>query len=176
MDGGQPRTDATADTSRADTSRADATRNDAPLAPDAKGREGGPRGRLGLRCGTRLSRRLPAWGLSRMCVAGGQSCVVTLASGQNNPAALAVDQTDVYWVTEGTNDNSFKDGTVMKVPIGGGQSTTVAGNQDEPFAGLALDDLTVYWAEYDPASGGGLGDVVALCQARGDAVLRSSRA
>jgi hypothetical protein len=41
--------------------------------------------------------------------------------------------------------NNFDDGTVMKVPIGGGASTTLASQQDAPSA-LAVDANSVYWA------------------------------
>jgi hypothetical protein len=71
---------------------------------------------------------------------------VTLASGQNNPAAVAVDGTSVYWVNAGTS-NSSKDGTVMKVALGGGAPVTLASQQASP-ASVALDASSVYWTDF----------------------------
>lgn len=62
----------------------------------------------------------------------------TLAFGQNNPWAIAVDSTSVYWT------NSIDNGSVMKVPLGGGPSITLASAQTE-VAGIAVDSTSVYW-------------------------------
>ena len=47
--------------------------------------------------------------------------MTTLASGQHLPASLALDGTYVYW-------GSVGDGTVKKVPLGGGSVTTLNQN------------------------------------------------
>jgi hypothetical protein len=70
------------------------------------------------------------------CGCGGKPIV--LASGQfiNNlsAGALAVDATSVYW----------SNGNVMKVPIGGGEVTTLAVAQ---AGAIAVDKTSVYWAD-----------------------------
>ncbi len=81
---------------------------------------------------------------------------VTLASAQYWPAAIAVDSTSVYWLTEGANYI----GSVLKVPIGGGSVTTLASGQYYP-AGLAVDPTSVYWTSGDPATPDG-GTVVSV--------------
>jgi hypothetical protein len=51
---------------------------------------------------------------------------------------VAVDSTDVYWVDD-------INGTVNKVPIGGGTVTTLAGGPGgEPWS-VAVDGTHVYW-------------------------------
>lgn len=64
-------------------------------------------------------------------------CPTTLAAGQKGPRAVTVDGTNVYWTNE-------SDGTVMKVPVGGGPPTTLASGQNAPLA-LAVYAANVYW-------------------------------
>jgi sugar lactone lactonase YvrE len=75
----------------------------------------------------------------------------TLASGQSTPLSIAVDGTSVYWTDQGN-------GTVMKVPLGGGSGTKI-GSSNLPY-GIAVDGTSVYWADFQgtimkvPLSGG----------------------
>jgi hypothetical protein len=62
-----------------------------------------------------------------------------LADGQSSPTAVAVDATDVYFIS------SYD---LKKVPIGGGAAVQVAPAEDASFSGLFLDDVNVYWTNY----------------------------
>ena len=70
----------------------------------------------------------------------GSNTIDLLASGQNEPAALAIDSSFVYWVN--------LSGTVMKVALGGGSLSTLADGQPGPGA-IAVDATSVYWGNYD---------------------------
>jgi hypothetical protein len=78
-------------------------------------------------------------------VGGGQP--IALATMQSYPEGIALDTANVYWATSGT---------VMKVPIGGGQPQTLAlapgtnpgwGGIDID-TGIAVDGANVYFADY----------------------------
>ncbi len=92
-------------------------------------------------------------GLTTGCSGG--ECVVTLASEQVNPYALAVDAASVYWTDQGDftdGDNTFDFGNIMSVPINGGAPITLAsgnGNGGSPTSdprGIAVDGTSVYWS------------------------------
>jgi hypothetical protein len=73
-------------------------------------------------------------------VADAGSSPVTLAAGGQEPAALTVDTTNVYWT-------DLEGGKVMKVPLGGGAVTTLASGRDYPD-GIAVDATSVYWTDH----------------------------
>jgi hypothetical protein len=112
-----------------------------------------------------------------MCCQG--RCVVTLATEPGLPSAIAVDSTNVYWVTSGvlvvdriTNDT----GAVMRVAKTGGAPVTLASNQAYP-AGIAVDATNVYWTNQgypDPPGDTAVGTVMSVPIAGGDAATLAS--
>jgi sugar lactone lactonase YvrE len=82
----------------------------------------------------------------------------TLAAGQHAPQHIAVDGKSVYWANEG-------DGTVSKVPLGGGTPMVLAAGQKKPL-GMAVDEKFIYWASRDgvmkASVGGGPVEVLAV--------------
>jgi hypothetical protein len=83
--------------------------------------------------------------LGGVCASGVCQPLV-LAGSQNNPQALYVDSSNVYW----TATNA---GTVMKCAIGGCglTPTTIASGQNGP-EGIIVDANNVYWVNYDGGS------------------------
>lgn len=77
----------------------------------------------------------------------------TLASGQTEPVAIAVDRTHVYWATSG---NDCAHGAIHSVPKAGGTVVTLASNQPDPRA-IAVDGSRVYF--YDGCASGKLRSV-----------------
>jgi hypothetical protein len=76
----------------------------------------------------------------------------TLASDQDTPSGVAVDDEQVYWTTAGS-------GLILSMPKAGGDVTTLASGQTKPYA-VAVNATGVYWTSADgtvksvPASGG----------------------
>jgi hypothetical protein len=82
-----------------------------------------------------------------------RSGLVTLATGlRHQPLAVAVDATSVYWTNTGYPSNS---GSVMKVPVCGGEATTLAADRGRPQY-IAVDATSVYWVDWlsGPAASG----------------------
>lgn len=80
----------------------------------------------------------------------GGGVVSVLASGLKNPQYIAVDATNVYFMEYGTWNSGYglqnNDGTINKIPNGGGALTTLASGLKGPQA-IAIDAATIYWVE-----------------------------
>src|ERR1019366_546737 len=92
---------------------------------------------------------------------------VHLAGSQVLPAGIRVDATSVYWTNIGTN----ADGTVLKIPLEGGSTVTIATGQDGPY-GIAVDSSKAYWADegggtVNAASIGGGGSIIPIATQQG---------
>jgi hypothetical protein len=61
----------------------------------------------------------------------------------NSPYSLVVDATSVYFINGGTAANNYVDGALMKVPTGGGKTTTVVSGQSP--SGLAMAGTNLYY-------------------------------
>ena len=70
-------------------------------------------------------------------VSRGGGRVTVLAGDPHSPVAVAVDATNVYWISGGA---------VREAPIGGGSAITLASGLSYPFA-LAVHGTHVYWAD-----------------------------
>jgi len=85
------------------------------------------------------------------CV-GGMCQPVILASGQDNPLWIALDATNVYWVSGGPGEPGVTaDGSLRSVPIAGGSPVTLASNLEAPST-LVVDSTTVYWVNAGTAA------------------------
>lgn len=69
---------------------------------------------------------------------GGVPAPVPLAGMQSATYGIAVDDASVYW-------SNKTDGTIVKVPIEGGNIVTLASGQISP-QGVAVDASSVYWS------------------------------
>jgi sugar lactone lactonase YvrE len=70
---------------------------------------------------------------------------VNIATGQNNPFAVAFDSDYVYWTNHGTVSG---DASVMRVPLAGGTPQLVARDQTSASF-LVVDASNVYWTNAD---------------------------
>ncbi len=71
--------------------------------------------------------------------------VTTLVPGTqqeitNSPTSIATDGVNVYW----TNYYGITQSTVLRVPVGGGPTTTLASGQNDTSS-VVLDSTSVYW-------------------------------
>lgn len=90
-------------------------------------------------------------GTVRKAVKGGDSLSAPqIAWGQTRPIALAISDTHVYWLNQGTLENGYKDGAVMRVVRTGTSVETgdepelIAESKSLPYA-IAIDVKHVYW-------------------------------
>jgi hypothetical protein len=99
----------------------------------------------------------------------GAGTPVVLATGQEQPGNLVVDDTRVYWSRAG---NAASDGSIASVPQSGGSVTVLASGQNVPF-GLAVDASNVYWTNFD--AGGQEGQVVSVPKTGGKTQVLADR-
>jgi hypothetical protein len=85
---------------------------------------------------------------------------IVLVAGLSNPAALAVDGTDVYFTDSGSIGENRQDGWIGRCAKAGcgGAAMRLAIQQSWPL-GIALDESRVFWVN----SGDGLATSVATC-------------
>jgi hypothetical protein len=79
-------------------------------------------------------------------IAGGSVVTLVPPSGTVGLGitSIAIDTTNLYWITA---DLSAEKSSVMKMPIGGGASTTLASYSSEyPPVSMTSDATSVYWA------------------------------
>ncbi|HEY5243355.1 MAG TPA: hypothetical protein VIJ22_17865, partial [Polyangiaceae bacterium] len=85
---------------------------------------------------------------------GGESCAggvcgsVVVATAQANAYAIAADDVNVYWTTNGTS------GAILQAPVGGGGAKVIVSGSGDAPAGIAIDANNVYWA--NEVEGGGI--------------------
>jgi hypothetical protein len=85
---------------------------------------------------------------------------IPVAVGVGEPFvwSIAADETDVYWMSSGTRAErplfSSPDGMVVKAPLVGRGSTTLASGVDStPFpTNITVDTTSVYWIDHGSRS------------------------
>ena len=81
------------------------------------------------------------------------TCDITvLASAQETPTLLALDDDAVYWSSQGSPPAAT--GSVNRVPRGGGEVTVIASNQAIAL-GVAVDATSIYWVTLGLTPGSG---------------------
>ena len=109
------------------------------MLPVDAGADSGPDGGAPIECGPCPE----GW----PCIDG--MCAQILAEGQPGLMAFARDAARLYWVNQGSFDrlgNYQHDGSIVAMPIGGGELVTLAGGRERPL-GLQVDDDYVYWVD-----------------------------
>jgi hypothetical protein len=80
----------------------------------------------------------------------GGGAATTIATGQHDPAAIAVDETSIYWGNTGTQSAGYADGSIVKATLSGGASVTLARGGGGVY-GIAVDGTGVYWTTQNDA-------------------------
>jgi hypothetical protein len=127
----------------------------------ATGGQGGSGGTGGAPCGTgeRLCSNtcIDVTGDANNCGDCGHDCLGgsctnglcaadTIAMNQQEPFALVLDGTNVYWTSAGAQNRVFS------APLGGGSPQQLATGQGDPRE-IALDNGVLYWANFGIGSG-----------------------
>jgi hypothetical protein len=104
----------------------------------------------GGKCVSTASDKANCGGCGLLCSATCNTghCITTLASGLRFPAAIAVDDSHVYWATWGFADGIGKpvssSGNVARLPLRGGAVETLVSG-DVAAACIAIDAMNVYY-------------------------------
>ena len=117
--------------------------------------------------------QMPLAGGTPITLAVGYS---TLASELTSANSIAVNSANVYFVHSGTEAscgtcNSFENGALLSVPIGGGTVTTLASGQYAPV-GVVVDSTNVYWTNSNNL--GSMGSVMQVPKSGGTPVILAS--
>jgi hypothetical protein len=96
----------------------------------------------------------------------GSQVATQLVHSPPNPGvqSIAVDAANAYWTS--IQPFIFGNGLVQKVPIIGGQTTTLASSAQADPRGIAVDSANLYWADYGNNAAGG-GSIVKMPLATG---------
>jgi hypothetical protein len=85
--------------------------------------------------------------ISRVARTGGT--VQILATAQDQPVALALDASNVYWANAGS---TYGTGSVMRASLSGGTPVALATDEPAPWD-IEVDGTHVYWSNYPPNPG-----------------------
>ena len=80
----------------------------------------------------------------------GSACQPVAMAGADLPNGIAVDMMNVYWTNTGPTTGGS--GTLMKLPVSGGNAVTLASGQEAPY-GVAVDAKNIYWTNFCGAGG-----------------------